>query len=91
MSNWIPDEYDQHDPYDVDEVHGDKGQTGDICPWCGDPIQVIEDLVTAGGEPIPNDIGKWPTRVFHEDCWKAELSAKRADENVSLEDFTDDA
>lgn len=89
MSDWIPAEYDQYDPYDADEIHSGKGQTGDICPWCGEPVQVTDDLVGADGSEV-GDIERWPSRVFHERCYRKELSEKRADENVSLGEFTDE-
>jgi hypothetical protein len=88
MTTHIPPDYDRHDTFDTEAIHGDKGQTGDCCPWCGDPIQVTQEVVgPAGQEPGPVD--EWPKRVFHEDCHADALAEVRQDENRSLTEWED--
>lgn len=86
MGEHVPSEYDRHKSHDPDEIHGDKGQTGDLCPWCGDPISVKDTLVGPSGESV-GMVENWPLRVFHEGCWKEERDAMRADNNKSLFDY----
>lgn len=85
-SKYVPPEYDRHDPYDPEVMHGGKAQTGDVCPWCGDPIKATQDLSGPRGND-PGDISDWGPRIFHADCYPEALAAKRRDENQSLGDF----
>ena len=71
-----------HDPDDLDDYpnsHPDAasvGETymGDVCPYCGVPLDWIRDtVVTTDGDEGPfhevNEIGN-PVPAYHPECWR---------------------
>lgn len=86
MSEQVPPEYDRHETFDTEAIHGDKGQTGDLCPWCGEPIQVTQEIVGPSGED-PGPVDTWPKRVFHADCHADAYTEVQKDENRSLTEW----
>lgn len=93
---WGPKRHD--DPNDVDDYpshHPDAascGDTymGDVCPWCGVPLDMMEDVVLASGESGQfielSDIAE-PEVAYHPTCW-TERGATIADMNYrTLDEF----
>lgn len=87
-----------HDPHDLDDYNwthpaaasiGDL-YMGDVCPYCGVPLQYDESVVNIHGE----DGELWdvspdesPNPCYHADCWTERKATINQKENQQLGDF----
>lgn len=90
-----------HDPHDLDTYPASNptaasvGETymGDVCPWCGVPLDWLEDVVLitgARGTFADVDDSDDPTPAYHPDCWQAREAERRRPTNRTLTEFGHD-
>lgn len=87
------------DPHNLDDYpssHPDAASIGyqyggDVCPYCGVPLENDVELVDQTGQTgtiwdLARDDVTIP--VYHPECWKARRADRRRKENASLAEYT---
>jgi len=87
------------DPHDVDDYpdsHPSAASVGDlyagdVCPYCGTPTRIDQEVVTGEGERgelIAMTDRRDPEPAYHPNCWTQRQEAIGQLENRTLADFT---
>jgi len=89
-----------HDPHDLDgwpHSHPDAASVGDsylgdVCPYCGKPLDWLGEVVLITGEKgvfAEVDETDDPTPAYHTDCWNDRQAEKHGLENTTLSEWSE--